>query len=309
MSNQREGIIVVGVPRSGTTLVRRLLNAHPQIACPGETNLFCGMARFLESDTIAQGVDIGVLAGLSFAGFAEDQVLERLRDFIFGFLREYASREGKPRWAEKTAFNAFYLDSIERICAEHVQFVCVQRHGLDVVGSLQELCEKNGGYLPELHKYIVRYPRPLEAFAHAWAELAASIGSLADRRPEVATLVRYEDLVADPGRTMRQVVEFLGESWTPELITTAMKQTSAIGLGDWKTYGKSTIDSGSVRRWQHWPPATISALARIVNPTLEACGYEAVPVDDAAGADEARRRYELGLMIQSMKGGRADAQR
>lgn len=306
MSEPRKGIIVVGVPRSGTTLVRRLLNAHPNIACPGETNLFCGMARFLESATIAQGVDIGVLAGLSFAGFAEDQVLERLRNFLFGFLREYASREGKPRWAEKTAFNAFYLESIERVCADHVQFVCVQRHGLDVVGSLQELCEKNGGYLPELHKYIVRYPRPLEAFAHAWAELATSIRSLAERRPDAATLIRYEDLVRDPSQTMRQVLEFLGEPWMPDLVATAMKQPSAVGLGDWKTYGKSTVDSSSVQRWHDWPPATTSALAHIVNPTLKACGYEAVSVDDASSTDQARRRYELGLMIQSMRGSRPD---
>src|SRR5262249_42673199 len=105
-----DGIIVMGAPRSGTTLLRRILDAHPDIACPGETNLLAACARFLHSETIAEGVDIGVLAGLEFAGFAEDAVLEALREFAFGFHREYAKRQGKPRWACKTAFDVFYWD-------------------------------------------------------------------------------------------------------------------------------------------------------------------------------------------------------
>jgi len=55
-----DGIIVIGCPRSGTTLLRRLLDAHPNIAAPGETYLFTACARFLRSERAVDGMDVGV---------------------------------------------------------------------------------------------------------------------------------------------------------------------------------------------------------------------------------------------------------
>ena len=53
-NNEAEkGVIILGCPRSGTTLLRRLLDSHPDLSCPGETFLFRGAARFLKEDTIS----------------------------------------------------------------------------------------------------------------------------------------------------------------------------------------------------------------------------------------------------------------
>ena len=55
-NNEAEkGVIILGCPRSGTTLLRRLLDSHPDLSCPGETFLFRGAARFLKEDTISGG--------------------------------------------------------------------------------------------------------------------------------------------------------------------------------------------------------------------------------------------------------------
>ena len=123
------GIILLGMPRSGTTLLRRLLDGHPNIAAPGETFLLRATARFLETERIADGIDYGVLGGLGAAGYAEEEVLGRLRHLAFGFLDEIAAGEGKPRWAAKTAVDSFYLDRIDRIYGAHASFVCLVRHG------------------------------------------------------------------------------------------------------------------------------------------------------------------------------------
>jgi hypothetical protein len=296
-----EGIIILGAPRSGTTLLRRLLDAHPRIACPGETNVFTACGRFLRSERIAEGVRIGVLDGLGYAGFSQDDVLARLRDFAFSFHREYAQRQGKPRWAAKTAFDAFYLEEIEALCGTQVSFICIQRHGLDVACSIQELCEKNGGYLHELHDYVRRYPIMLEAFAHAWVDVTHAIEAFAQRHPQNALLIRYEDLTTETDATMRRVMTFLGEAWDVGFTAGALEKRSNLGLGDWKTYARTAIDESSVGRWKTLSRDTISRLGTICNPTLQRCGYAPVALENERDAGETRRRYEVGLLLQRLK--------
>lgn len=299
MTGRREGILLLGAPRSGTTLLRRLLNAHPSIASPGETNLFTACARFLEAERIAEGVRVGVLSGLEFAGFAPEETVRRLREMAFGFLREYAAGQGKPRWAEKTAFNLFHLPQIDRLCGDRVNVVCILRHGLDVAVSLNDLCQKNGAYLQELHAYVVRHPVILEAFAHAWVDLTRAMLELAARRPGVI-VVRYEDLVADPAGTMQEVLERLGESWDPGLLENAMRDRGSVGLGDWKTYERRSVGDESVGRWRALSRQTQTELAAICNETLAASGYPAVEAQPARGEEEAQRSYELGMLLKTL---------
>jgi hypothetical protein len=302
---RHEGIVVIGPPRSGTTLLRRLLDAHPNISCPSETNLLAACARFLHHESIAGGPDIGVLSGLEYVGFPEDEVLERLRAFALSFPREVAARAGKGRWAEKSAFDVFYLDAIERLLGGRAYFVCLERHGLDVVCSLAEFCERSGGYVGELFEYVRRTRAPLEAFAHAWVDATRNVAAFAERHPQDAMLIKYEALAADPESVLREVLRFVEEPWHPGLVAAALDRRDHVGFGDWKSYARRTIDEASVGRHRALSPATRSRLGRIVNPTLVSRGYEAVPLDPPPSREESRRRYELGMRLQSARDGEA----
>ena len=295
-TKNHDGIIVLGMPRSGTTLLRRLLDAHPNIACPGETHLLNAVARFIHSEDLIEGASMGVLDGLSFAGFPEEEILERLREFAFSFSRAQATRQGKSRWAEKTAIDVFYLKEIEKVFAGHVYQICVFRHGLDVACSNLELVEKNGGYLDEFHEYVKRHKCPLLAFCHAWVDVTKELMDFSDRHPDHTVVYRYEDLVTEPEETMRRVIEFVGEDWDPNILHIAMKSATNIGFGDWKTYAKTRIETSSMRRWSHLSPAMIHRAAEVLNPTLEQLGYDHLPIRDDRDAEEARRRYELGVL-------------
>jgi LPS sulfotransferase NodH len=298
MAAERPGIVVLGTPRSGTTLLRRILDAHPAIACPPETYALQGAARFLHEESFTHGLRIGVLTGLSYAGFSDADVVGRLRAFAFGFLQENAQRQGKSRWAEKTAFDAFHVPAIRRLCEGHVKFVCLQRHGLDVACSIGDLVDKTGGYVEELHAYVRRHAEPLQAFAHAWVDTAGAIADVA--AGDDAIDLRYEDLVRDPEAVVRRVLEFLGEPWDDGILERALTSAGQVGFGDWKTYGRKAIDASSIDRWLELPRPAQSRLAGICNPTLQRLGYAKVEV--AAEDDEdARRRYELGLLINRMK--------
>lgn len=310
MADARPGIVVLGAPRSGTTLLRRLLDAHPNIASPPETYLLSAAARFLHRDKFAAGLEIGVLSGLAFAGFEEAEVLERLRHFVFGFLEEHAARSGKPRWAEKTAFDAFHVPQIRALCSGHVRFVCVSRHGLDAAASLAELVDKTGGYVEELHPYVRRHREPLVGLAHAWVDAASAVADVAEGEAD-AISVRYEALVEDPATTLRALFEALDEphddALVGEVLVTALGQEGKLGFGDWKTYAKGAIDRSSVERWRSLPRPVQAQLAEICNPTLTRLGYAPV---DAASPDQdaatARKRYEFGLRVNRMKAQKAD---
>jgi hypothetical protein len=295
------GIVVLGVPRSGTTLVRRLLNAHPNIACPGETCMLSACARFLHSETVAGGLEFGVINGLSFAGFTEDEILDRLRTLAFGFHIDYAQSQGKKRWAEKTAIDIFHLEGIEKLCADQVQYVCVVRHGLDVICSLKEFSDRGFTYLSEVHEYIKQHPIELEAFAHAWVDANQSLLKFIDRHPDKTHLIRYEDLVGKSKSETKSMFKFLNEKSDEKLISTALARPRQAGLGDWKTYQRNEINKASIGRWKGLPSHLVSRLAEICNPTLEAFGYETIKIKQGDKQSVARRRYEFAMLFGSNK--------
>lgn len=297
-----EGIVVLGVPRSGTTLMRRILNAHPNICCPPETNLLRSCARFLDEEPIDEGLAVGVLSGLAYSDFAEDAVLARLREFAFAFHREIAAKAGKKRWAEKTAFDVFHVDTIERLVSNTCRFVCVFRHGLDTVCSMKELTDTMDRYLVELHPYIRRCPSPYEAFAHAWVDGTSALLQLIARRPGQCHALQYESLLAQPETRLKELLDFLGEPAEPEdILRRALGGGAEVGLGDWKTYDKAGLDRSSVGRSAGLSDATIARLAPILNPTLKVAGYDPVSIPKAASGASARERYRASKMVRQLK--------
>jgi hypothetical protein len=274
-----------------------------------ETYLLRACSRFLHEEKLLPGVAAGVLPGLSFSGYDEQQVLARVRDFALGFFREMAAKAGKRRWAEKTAFDTFHVDNIERLFAGHCYFVCVVRHGLDTVCSMKELCDKTDRYAAELHPYIQRYPRPLEALAHAWADLNERLLKLMADHPARCVMLRYEDLVASPEAEMKRLFDFLGEGVddVSQTLAAALQRPSDIGLGDWKIHEKKSVEASSVGRWRALPTDTAARLYEILGPTMTALGYE--PVTVQSETDEAARRrfehaYELARAVAALQGPR-----
>lgn len=294
--SENSGIVVLGAPRSGTTLLRRILNAHPNIACPGETNLFTGLGRFLRQEVTIDGTPIGALSGLSFMGVERERVIDDLRNFAYGYLRDYARAHGKARWAEKTAFNAFYLKELRSVWSDDTVFLVIVRHGLDVACSIQELCQKNGMYLQELREYLHTEPTPLLAFAQAWSDLTESLLDFQEERVDRAYLLKYEDLVTQPDSVLADTFAFLGEDWRAPMLQEALSSFMGVGLGDWKTYTTDAVSRKSIDRWRRMPANLVARTTEIVNSTLVRCDYE--PVEKQAICQEPdQRRYELALLL------------
>jgi hypothetical protein len=297
-----EGVVILGMPRSGTTLVAKLIGAHPRIHCAVETNLLRSASRFLREEPFSQDLSIGVRSGLSFWGFSHNQVTDSLRQHVFGYYREMRDRAGKTRWAEKTAFDAFHLPEIGQLCDQRCRYIAVTRHGLDVVCSLKELADQMEMYMDELHRYVQRYASPYEAFARAWSDVNVNLLRFVHQRPQQACLIKYEDLVGEPQRELQRVLDFLEEPTdVEELAQRALSGQRKFGFGDWKAHQASQIYHSSVNRWKQLSNSTVNHLAPIIGPTLQKLGYPPIDIRPEMEPQEARRLHEIRQMVARLR--------
>lgn len=294
-------IVVLGCPRSGTTLVRRLINAHPRIHCPGESFLLRAAVRFLSGEKVAEGIDYGPVGGLAALGVPAEELKAKLREFVLQFHADLAAAEGKPRFAIKTAVDSFYIPQIVDLLRGHAQFVCVVRHGMDVAASLRDFTQVTEGPIEELFPYLNQYRRFMPAYAAAWAKVTSDILDAAEQHPDDVLALRYEDLVREPEAVLQGLFEFLDEPTdVSELLVRAFQPADVQGLSDYKTFETKGIVGESVDRWHELPERTQAEMADIVNPLLERLGYETVAT--SAGDMDAMRRHELAMMYKSTRG-------
>ena len=300
INDGRKGLIVLGIPRSGTTLLRRLLDGHPDLSCPGETYLLTACARFIQNDGMPGGIQVGVLEGLHHLGIDEEEVLERLRNHFFETHHAHAASKGKSYWAEKTAVDAFYIEEIERLIGSRARFVVLLRHGLDVAASLVELSQRVGGYYRELHQYIAQYRFPFEAFLRMWCDRTNALLDFAERRQSQVHILRYEDLVHDTERIMNGIFRFVGISEQMNLAERALKRNDSIGIGDWKAFQSTSVRNDRVGR-QECSPGVLATMAGIVNPTLERAGYSPLSLAAPRGNGlERNARYADAIRLSRL---------
>lgn len=191
-SRMARPIFVVGCQRSGTTMLRLMLDSHPRISCGPETRFLADLERIVGPDW----------KRLSQYGFSQQEWLDRIADFFDGIQSDYARSRGKSRWADKSPRYALSMDFILRVFPD-AQVVHVIRDGRDVAVSHR----KRFGYWSCV-KSSVKWPRYIAAARSAGSALPSG----------QYTEVRYEELVGDGETTLRSLLEFLGEPWDPALL-------------------------------------------------------------------------------------------
>lgn len=179
-------IFIVGAARSGTTLLRVMLDSHSNIAAGPEFRILLNFARISE-------FYIPVYKGY---GFGRHDWFERVREFHGGFLSDYATGRGKGRWCDKTPAYGFHLDFIRELYPD-AQIIHIIRDGRAVVRS-------------HLQRWGSR--RAIRAMGE-WRDLIEKCRKFGHRWPEQYHELRYEDLVRDPEAELRRLLEFLGEPW------------------------------------------------------------------------------------------------
>lgn len=124
--------------RSGSTLLRFLLDAHPELACPPETNLPTLCAQLATVWSLIEGAPLSANRGDEPPEIPEAAIvgIRHMMDLMVG---SYLGRKGKQRYCDKSLGTARYADLLIRVYPE-ARFLCLYRHPMDVIASGIEAC-------------------------------------------------------------------------------------------------------------------------------------------------------------------------
>lgn len=201
---------VVGCARSGTTLLRCMLDSHPRLAVPPESHFIARLAP----RTARSPFDIEqILRHLQIrtwdidAAAVRDAVVRQqavtFAEQVHALFGLYARARGKQRWGDKTPDYVEHMCTIAAIFPDAL-FIHVIRDGRDVATSLTQWpwgpASPVGG--------AFRWRRKVTRGRRDGAALPA------DRYLEL----RLEDLVADPEGELRRLCAFLGEAFDPAML-------------------------------------------------------------------------------------------
>jgi len=229
LSSVRGRIFIVGVPRSGTTLLQALLAAHGDVTSFTESHFFDrpftivpGLGPVLTGDPTprlveflaendAPGGDAARWFGppppraLRWRALMPLHTLRVARRLV-GVLDEIAADRRAPVWLEKTPRHLRSLPMLERVCDDGVPtiFVHVVRDGLETVASLFR-ASRHWERAYDLDECVERWN-------HDLALTAARLGSPGHHA------VLYEELTADPAAVLRPLLAALDLSWQPGIL-------------------------------------------------------------------------------------------
>ncbi len=212
-------IFLVNAPRSGSTLLTLILDAHPAIAVPSPAWLYEIVRPFLYSygdlskpeniRELAQDILDSETIKQWNTGFSAGDLVKASRENsfkgLFAALHEhYADGFGKSRWGEKTPRNSFWVDEIKADFPD-AQFVHIVRDGRDMAIDIAQTTAMR--------------PRSVYAGAFVWRDFVSAIRiSAAKLNKENYYEFRYEDLCADPELTLKKLCDYLGEDFDPVML-------------------------------------------------------------------------------------------
>lgn len=272
-------LFVVGCGRSGTTMLRLMLDSHPDLAIPGEGHFipfsqkilheFVGPNGELDSEALARRL----INTVHFRRWAvPDEVamgrVRALRDPDFAGVVEalymsYAELHGKVRWGDKTPIYVRHIPLLAELFPA-ARFVHVIRDGHDVALS----------YLS-----VPWGPATIWEVAQKWKrDVSAGRAGGEDLGPKRYLEIRYEDLVADPGAELSRLCSFGDLPFDERMLSYHDDADRRLQVQPASTeFHRSATKppTAGIRDWRNqMPQAHVEAFEALAGDTLLEFGYE-----------------------------------
>jgi hypothetical protein len=262
--------IVVGCGRSGTTLVRSVLDANPLIAVPPESFFIMELAKHRDGDFDPSAFVDDLMVHDRFVRWPFDHETVRravLRDPPHDFpdairrvYATYAETQGKSRYADKTPKYVKHLPTLARLFPE-ARFIHVVRDGRDVAPAIVSV--KWG-------------PDNLRGAAVYWQH-HVELGRTAGRGlgPDRYLEVSYERLVSDPQPVVEQLCAFIDLPYAEEMLHPELRFEEVIaGVADPSSHRGLQRPISVVRDWREdLDGRDVALIEALVGDTLVDAGY------------------------------------
>ena len=284
----RDPIFVVGAPRTGTTLVKAILNRHPRIHLFDEVHFFERVWDDREQ--------IGDLA----SPFSQTMAIQRLREIVRRFgsdpevadvltveayrrrlmdegrtyanllrilLQTGAERRGAARWGDSSPQDVLYLSTILDWYPD-ARIIALVRDPRGFLASYKNYWRRG------VSSYRERY-NPLTNSILWKSYMSAVLEAQRAPRAEAVLTLRYEDLTADPERWVRRLCEHVGESWDPAMLDVEAANSSFEEGSDPSAPPRRGIFATSAERWRdELTPTEVWVGERIFGSVMREMGYE-----------------------------------
>jgi hypothetical protein len=284
---------IIGFERSGTTLLRAIVDAHPDIAVGPESPFVANLAPQWAGD---RGLDVEALVADLVADWqfhrwlmAPDDVRAVLTDAapadypdaVRALFASWAEREGKPRYGDKTPRNLLWIDRLAELFPE-ARFVHLIRDGRDVAAS-----------------YAAEFPLPVPRAIQRWARrLRIGRAAGAALGPDRYREIRYEDLVADPEPVVREVCELFELSFDPTMLRHEEQVDRLFGrMLDISHHQRVALPvTPGLRDWRtQMSPEDVALCEEAAGDLLAELGYELSGAPPSLRARARMVRIDLGM--------------
>ena len=259
LSLKEPPIFILGLYRSGTTLLLYILDSHSRICCPPES----AFIQFLEPLVDNRRSKSGLFS----MGFDEDHIIQRLRHHVIYFFANYADSKKKVRWADKSPIYVDHLNFLIRLFPEG-KFIIIHRHGLDQAYSHIK-------YEKSLAQDLKSYCRANENLrigaTRYWIEKTQFLIDFEETHSKRCFRTIYEELCESPDDILQQVFLFLDEPWEPQVME-FYKFPHDKGLEDGRVISSRGF-SVSKDNYLQWPDELQTKCHNIALPMLKRLGY------------------------------------
>lgn len=290
LDSQYSPFFIVGAPRSGTTLLRLMLDAHSRLCIPPESHFIPELVKQLKHDWTPEEFWTAISKHPRFVEW--NLTLEAVRDKVccaranwgdvFDVVyREYAQRAGKLRWGDKTPGYVRHIRLLDGIFHD-ARIIHLIRDGRDVACSLRSVPWYDGTIAD-----CARYWRRL-------VEKGRRDGQRLDKKRYLE--VRYEELVNDPELILGDVCHFIGEQFEPQMLRYYSRTEDLIPQHRmaWHEKTKRAVDDTSVERWRRdLDAADLMEFEAYAGRSLQRFGYQrAIKWSIKVAGTRFRRRLE-----------------